>query len=110
MREAALALAAKGVLVFPCRSDKRPLVEHGFKDASHDPATIREWWRRWPNALIGVPAGHRFVVIDVDLQHREAQDWYARANLPNTRTHVTRSGGRHFLFKPNDLVKCTTSK
>ena len=78
--------------MFPCKvDDKAPYTKHGFLDATTDPARIRYWWRRWPDALIGVPTGRRFVVIDVDLQHAEAQHWYARANLPLTRMHETRS-------------------
>jgi hypothetical protein len=106
----ALALAAKGVAVFPCAETKAPLTPHGFKDASADPDTIRHWWTRWSDALVGVPTGERFVAIDVDLQHAEAQDWYARANLPPTRTHRTRSGGVHLLFQPNAMVRNTQGR
>jgi hypothetical protein len=110
--EAALALVRRqGLPVFPCKvADKTPYTTHGFKDASTDHTRIQRWWSRWPDALIGVPTGIKFVVVDVDLQHREAQQWYARANIPTTRMHVTRSGGRHVLFQPNDRVRCSASK
>lgn len=106
----ALKLADRGIAVFPCGADKRPLTGNGFKDATIDIKQIRDWWRRNQNALIGVPTGERFVVVDCDLQHVEALNWYARANLPLTRNHTTRSGGRHLLFRPDERVGCSASK
>ena len=38
LAEAAIALELPA---FPCDADKRPMTQHGFKDASADPATIR---------------------------------------------------------------------
>jgi hypothetical protein len=108
MLKKALHLAtAHGMPVFPCGSSKQPLTEHGFHDASSDPEQIKQWWTRYPDALIGIPSGARFVVVDIDLQHKEAQEWYGRANLPATRIHITRSGGRHIFFQPHDGVRCT---
>jgi len=114
----ALRLARRGIPVFPCKNlphdpdkDKTPLTNNGFKDASADIAQIEEWWRRHPDALIGAPTGPKFVVLDLDFtKHPEALDYYAKANLPLTRTHVTRSGGKHLLFRPNDKFGCSTSK
>ena len=108
----AIDLASRGVPVFPCKvTDKSPHTKHGFKDATTDPARIKRWWSRWPDALIGVPTGGKFVVVDVDLQHPEAQHWYGEANLPPTRMHVTLTlGGRHILFQPHDGIRCSASK
>jgi hypothetical protein len=109
----ALALARRGVPVFPCNTGKVPHVKlgEGFKYASTDPDQIAAWWTQWPNALVSVRTGIKFVVLDIDLaKHPEAAQWYSKANLPITRTHITRSGGRHLLFKPDDRFRCTTSK
>ena len=111
-------LAARGLPVFPCKNmpgtddDKAPLTKTGFHDATTNPNQIGNWWWQWPSALIGVPSGGRFSVIDIDLQHAEAQAWLiGKADeLPATRVHRTRSGGLHLLFRPRSVVKCSTSK
>jgi hypothetical protein len=115
--QSVLELARRGVPVFPCinkpgqANDKRPLTPHGFKNATTDADQITAWWSRWPDALIGVPTGEKFVVVDVDCsKHIEAMEWYGKANLPPTREHFTRSGGRHLLFKPDNRVRNTASK
>src|SRR5215469_1885985 len=109
----ALKLARKGIAVFPCcNKTKKPLTKHGFKDASADGDLVHEWWTQWPDALVGVPTGVKVCVVDLDLQHAEAQAWYDkhRSRLPLTRTHATRSGGRHFIFKASSQVGCSAGK
>ena len=56
---AVLKYAKKGLQVFPCGGDdgKKPLTNHGFKDATVDENKIREWGKKWPDANIGVPTG-----------------------------------------------------
>src|SRR5262245_59292121 len=87
----ALELARRGIPTFPCGPDKRPLTQCGFRDATTSPDVVHAWWTRWPDALIGVPTGIKFVVIDVDLEHDDAQQWLAdnRDHVPLTRTHRT---------------------
>lgn len=75
--EAALDYAESGIPVFPCNPDnKRPLTEHGFKDASTDTAQIRSWWREHPKAMIGVPTGAAsgIFVIDLDVDEKKGVD------------------------------------
>ncbi len=117
--EAILRLAAK-VPVFPCRRNpeqlevrgerrtmnaKSPLTIRGLHDASQDPAQIKDWWKRWPEALVGVPTGMKtkFVVVDYD-QHKAdlaGNDWIIQHSniLLATRVHTTVNSGRHYLFR-----------
>lgn len=65
--DAALAYVSWGWPVFPILPGaKTPATRHGLKDASTDPAQIRDWWRRTPRANVGLPTGISFDVIDID--------------------------------------------
>ena len=57
----ALAYAACGMAVFPVKADKKPLTEHGLKDATTDEAQIRAWWARDAvrRRRLGGPSGDR---------------------------------------------------
>ncbi|WP_337007296.1 MULTISPECIES: bifunctional DNA primase/polymerase [unclassified Microbacterium] len=71
LAEAARHYVLLGVPVFPCvPGEKRPLVAHGFKEASKDPVQVAAWWRRWPEANIGIPTGpiSGIEVVDVDVK------------------------------------------
>jgi Bifunctional DNA primase/polymerase, N-terminal len=119
MLKRALHLARKGLRVFPCRNTpsdgfrtKSPLTRNGFRDATIDERVIGGWWRQWPDALIGVPVGERFCLVDLDLQHAAAGTWWEanKAAVPITRMHRTQSGGLHVLFSPDERVGCTQGR
>jgi O-acetyl-ADP-ribose deacetylase (regulator of RNase III) len=42
------------------------LVPHGVKDASSDPAVVAGWWRRFPQANVGLATGVAFDALDAD--------------------------------------------
>src|SRR3990167_9420355 len=99
--DAALAYAALGWRVFPCKLDsKKPATQHGFKDATTDPATIRQLFAKPCN--LGIATGHGLYVLDVDKHHdgeATIQDWEAdHGLLPRTYTVQTPRGGRHYYF------------
>ena len=54
----ALKYAAHGWPVFPVvPGEKIPVTQHGFKDATTDPARIRAWWSANPGRNIGIATG-----------------------------------------------------
>src|SRR5260370_35412811 len=110
--EHALGLAREVIAVLPSKADKSPLTRTGFKDATTDENQTRRWWGPgWSNgALIGTPTGLTFDVLDVDLQHGEAKAWLSATPVPKTRTHVTRSGGLHLLFRPTEGLRNSASR
>lgn len=99
--------------MFPCiAGGKRPLTAHGFRDASSAPGVIDSWWRRHPDANIGVPTGPLggIDVVDVDVhssgsgftafgQARDAglvEGWAWQVRTPSGGMHAyfLRSGGK----------------
>jgi hypothetical protein len=108
LAEAALALAASGKPIFPCWNTpndedkhKSPMVKRGFYAATTDATTIKQWWRKWPTALIGMPTGPASGIAVLDLDVKKGKDGYAAVPDWETRSHViarTGSGGAHLYF------------
>lgn len=50
-----------------CESQgKHPRTRHGLLEASTDPAVIRQWWKLWPRANLGLATGVQFDALDID--------------------------------------------
>lgn len=114
--ESALAYAAQGILVFPLvPGTKNPFKDSGgFKDATRDPAIIRQWWTATPDANIGIRTGSEsgFFVLDDDrYKDKDALVSLQRryGELPETRTVQTPRNGRHFYFAYPEGRKVPTS-
>lgn len=110
----ALELAEQGYTCFPCRADKTPSCNRGFKNGSSDADDLRALWAQYPGVLVGVATGpaSQIAVLDVDAKHASAQQWWQehRSRLPATRTHRTRSGGLHLIYGDYDGLRCSVGK
>lgn len=124
--DAALAYAARGWRVFPlhtirdgactcgretCRTPaKHPRTKHGLKEATTDESQIRSWWTRWPDANLGIATGDGLVVLDVDPRHGGDQSVRKLPHYPfETPIVRTGSGGQHFYFRTDGVVRNATS-
>lgn len=125
--EAALSFARRGWPVFPCSvKNKRPLVPQdrdaagkpikgsgGVSKATCDESQIRDWWRSWPKAMIGVSVGKaNLIVIDFDprIDQSTGEEWTLEqlkadleeqigCALPTSLAVRTPSGGVHVYFQ-----------
>ena len=101
----ALKYAKMGLRVFPLQpGTKIPMTAHGVKDATDDPALIKEWWTRTPEAGIGLAARGQQVGDPCFLEF-DQRPWLAAwakelgQEKPVTRLH--KSGGKaspHYIF------------
>lgn len=117
--EQALKYADFGFFIFPCRyksagkvlsnktgkwidlKPKQPLIKNGVLSATRDLKQIGNWWKKWPNAMIGTNLGmsNRFV-IDID-NHKVngLENWHSLGISDEGCQHVmTPSGGLHLYF------------
>lgn len=96
-----------------CDSEaKHPLskiVPSGVLEATTNQIIIKEWFRKFPKANIGIACGKsKLLVLDVDPRHGGSLDVLPE-RLPDTITVLTGGGGQHIYFSSNDqtLKNCS---
>lgn len=121
MLDLALSYTAKGWPVFPVRgkeeydditgevyAPKTPLTSNGLKGASLNERIVREWWRRYPDAMVGVPTGSKVDAFALDIDNKPGGangfDWLDEMEaehgpLPHTARVKTPNGGLHIFFR-----------
>jgi hypothetical protein len=67
--DAGLQAAKRGWRIFPCRGNKRPLVDHWDEVATTDELTISRWAKQYPGGLWGRALDADVVVIDLDIKN-----------------------------------------
>lgn len=111
--DAALEYAEKGLAVFPLKPRmKTPIYKGGFHNATTNPKTIKKWWRKNPDANIGIATGQKsggLVVFDFDINEKKGKNgseslknWLNEKrlpDLPDTVTSITGGGGCHYLYR-----------
>lgn len=109
--DAALALASRGLRVFPCKARaKTPATAHGCKDASSDPDVIQKWFSSGErNLAIATGPGSGLWVLDLDGDEGIAAFTLISKDhdeeVPLTPTVRTGGGGKqlYFLFNGREV-------
>lgn len=98
LRGHALTYGSTGWPVLPLKPrGKLPLTRHGAKDATTSTETIEAWWRRCPDANIGIAVPAGFLVVDIDSATAYASLEAEFGSLPET-VHARTAKGWHFWF------------
>lgn len=109
LQKAAMEYSRMGYAVLPLMPrGKTPLTRTGLKEASADPAVVRGWWERWPDANIGLATGmiNSLLVIDLDVDDdrgingfESLRAWQREhGRLPDTWLSITGRGGYHMFY------------
>jgi len=100
--EAALKYASIGFSVIPTSQDKIPPIKwKKYEQQRADEKTIREWWKKYPNANVGIVTGAISGIVVVDVENSGRID-----DLPKTVCSKTGGGGWHFFYRhPNELIR-----
>ena len=88
------------------RVGAHPLAAHGAADATTDPIRLTWWWRRFPEANVGLATGTSFDALIVHGSSGDTARWSVFAQALRSAGPLVRTGGDtwHFLFAPMGLA------
>lgn len=82
---------------------KHPRTRNGLADATCDAARVQDWWRKWPEAGIGMVIPAYLAVVDVDARnggYESQRELEAKHGpWPPTLRAVTGGGGQHWFYR-----------
>lgn len=105
----ALKYESMGFSIIPLNKNKKPFVEwKEYQKRRANQEEIRDWWKKWPNANIGIVTGaiSGICVIDIDSEAgaKEIEKFIPESlEMPIVSTP---SGGKHYYFKMPDEPMC----
>lgn len=103
--EHALDAASRGLPVFP-QDGKRPSIRNWPANASTSIEVITRWWKRWPDADIGIALPEDIYVLDADTP--AAANVLIALGLIDTTLTVATARGSHMYFRvPHPLARKT---
>ena len=109
---AAVAYAEEGFSVIPIGEDKKPLLP-SWKQYQRIPpslAQVRSWWRKSPDAWIGIVTGAVSKLVVVDADSPEAGQCVAERFGQTSRIARTRRGCHHYYRHPGEPVPNSAGK
>ena len=99
--------------IIPLKMDKRPYISSWlqYQKKQATISQIKEWWNKWPNAMIGIVTGKasNLSVVDIDTQFGKKT---VMDMLPDDfvcPTAMTPRGGLHLYFQFNSKLKNAVS-
>jgi putative DNA primase/helicase len=101
MLKAALRYARRGWQVFPL-DGKRPFKgTNGHLEATTDEKQLRRWWRKYPDANIGIACSSQHGPIVIDIDGPSGLKLLETLELQPTRMARSGKKGKHLYFDPH---------
>jgi len=110
------AYARRGWHIFPLKPGTKNghLLQSWTREASADIERVRGWWKRWPDANIGIACGPSRLLV-VDLDGDEGREGWERLRgefhlTPSPLVAVTGTGGRHLVYTLPEGMRNTAKR